>query len=149
MPTLTRPGVYVSATNFPTYVSSTPGTAAAAFIGPCPRGPGAPTTGGIPTKVDSWREFTQWFGGFETAYPPSLLHLAVYCFFSAGGTSATIIRSIRLDSSGPTVALASFNDQATTAVPTLQVNAANPGAWGNQLWIDILPGPPDLNFLGE
>ena len=142
MPTLTRPGVYVDMSAFPTYVSASPGTAAACFVGPCPRGPL------VPTRVNSWREFTSWFGGFETAFPPSNLHLAVYSFFSAGGTSAVIIRAYRLDASGPTIAQSSFNDQATTAVPTLQINASNPGAWGNNLWIDILPGNVKTS-LGE
>jgi len=134
MPTLTRPGVYVDESAFPTYVSATPGTAAACFVGMCPRGP---TT---PTKVNSWKEFTSWYGGFETTYPPSALHLAVFSYFSAGGTSAVIIRAIRLDASGPTASTVSFNDQATASVPTLRIDAANPGAWGDNLWIDILPG---------
>jgi uncharacterized protein len=134
MPTLTRPGVYVDESSFPTYVSATPGTAAACFVGPCARGPLTPT------RVNSWREFTSNFGGFETAYPPSLLHLAVYCFFSAGGTSATIIRAVRTDASGPTLASTIFDDQATTPQPSLQITSANPGAWSNNIYIDILPG---------
>ena len=52
MPTLTRPGVYVDESAFPTYVSATPGTAAACFVGMCPRGP---TT---PTKVNSCEVLT-------------------------------------------------------------------------------------------
>jgi hypothetical protein len=75
--------------------------------------------GVTPTRVNSWREFTAWFGGFETAYPPSLLHLAVYCFFSAGGTNATVIRSIRQDASGPVVASHTFNDSQTVAPRTV------------------------------
>jgi phage tail sheath protein FI len=134
MPTLTRPGVYIDTSSFPTYVSATPGTAAAAFCGPAPRGPV------VPTKVDSWRDFTAWFGGFETSYPPSNLHLAVYTYFSAGGTSATIIRAIRLDASGPIVATHTFSDKAATPLPTLKISAANPGAWGNNIYIDILAG---------
>lgn len=134
MPTLTRPGVYVDQSSFPTYVSATPGVAAACFVGPCPRGPLTPT------RVNSWREFTASYGGFETAYPPSLLHLAVFCYFSAGGTSAMIIRSVRLDASGPTVADTILMDTATTPLATLQINSDNPGAWGNNVYFDILPG---------
>jgi uncharacterized protein len=136
MTDLTRPGVYVNLSGFPTYVSTTPGTAMAAFVGWCPRGPLTPQV------VNSWKQFTQFFGGFETAYPPSLLHLAVYSYFSGGGISAVIIRAYRQDSQGPLIASTSFNDQNPDAapVPTLQINAANPGQWGNNLWIDILPG---------
>lgn len=149
MPTLTRPGVYVSTSSFPTYVSATPGTAAACFVGPCPRGPfNSAANVSIPTYVNSWREFTQLYGGFETVYPPSPLHLAVYSFFSAGGSGCMIIRAVRLDVNGPTPASASFNDQATVAVPTLKINADNPGAWGNNLWVDILPGST-VTPLGE
>jgi len=98
--------------------------------------------------VNSWKEFTQSYGGFENVYPPSNLHLAVYCYFSAGGSSAVIIRAIRLDASGPVLASTTFNDQATTSVPTLQVEAANPGAWGNNLWVNIQAGNV-LNSLLE
>ena len=141
MATLTRPGVYVDLSSFPTFASTTPGTAGACFVGACPRGPLTPTF------VSSWKDFTRSYGGFETAYPPSSLHLAVFSYFSGGGTTAVIIRAFRLDSSGPTVATTSFMDQATSEVPTpgtaqpsLQVSADNPGQWGNNLYIDILPG---------
>jgi phage tail sheath protein FI len=135
MPTLTRPGVYVDESAFPTYVSASPGTAAACFVGPCPRGPLTPTV------VNSWKEFTAEFGGFETVYPPSALHLAVFSYFSSGGTSAMIIRAYRLDAQGPVAAQVVFDDQNTTsAQPSLEVQAANPGAWGDNLYIDILPG---------
>jgi hypothetical protein len=146
MPTLTRPGVYVDTSSFPTYISATPGTAAACFCGPMNRGPctvGTTKYGVTPTIVDSWRDFVAQFGGFETAYPPSPLKLAVFCYFSAGGSSATVIRAARQDASGPVVATFSFNDQATSpvgGVPTLKISAANPGAWGNNIYIDILPG---------
>jgi hypothetical protein len=76
------------------------------------------------------------------------LHLAVYCYFSAGGTNATIIRVTRQDGSGPTVAATTLNDTQTTPAPTLEIQSANPGAWASGttqnpnggLWIDILPG---------
>lgn len=131
MPTLTRPGVYVDTSSFPTYASKSVGTAAAAFVGACPRGPLTPTF------VTSWRDFTDNFGGFETAYPPSALHLAVFSYFSAGGTTAWIVRPL---SSGAVAGTLSISDQASTPKPTLQVNAANPGIWGNQIYVDILPG---------
>jgi hypothetical protein len=135
MATLTRPGVYVDLSSFPTYASATAGTAAACFVGACPRGPLTPTF------VTSWKNFTQYYGGFETAFPPSALHLAVYSYFSAGGTTAIIIRAYRTDTSGPTVASHNFADQATTtAQPSLEVKAQNPGAWGDNIYIDIQPG---------
>lgn len=140
MPTLTRPGVYVDTSSFPTYVSAAPGTASAAFIGWCPRGPATVGVGGIPTRVNSWKQFSQYFGGFETVYPPSPMHLAVFTYFAGGGSSAVIIRTIRTDTSGPVLAQASLNDGGTTPQPTLLIEAANPGLWGNNLYVDILPG---------
>ena len=217
MPTLTRPGVYVDESAFPSYVSATPGVALACFVGQCPRGPLTPT------QVGSWKEFTQWYGGFDpSAVPsPSPLHLAVFSYFSAGGGSAVIIRvtttasppvqaTTMLADSGiiapnlgtltaatGTVAITALattaithalasGDQVTLSsgtntllctvaaagaisgavsipilsvtptfnfpigttvipsdvgeVPTLQIMAANPGGWGNNVYIDILPG---------
>src|SRR5215469_2426349 len=145
MPTLTRPGVYVSTSSFPTYISATPGVATACFCGPMNRGPLGPQV------INSWRDFCNLYGGFETAYPPSPMKLAVFTYFSAGGTSCTVIRTIRLDASGPVTASHVFNDSATTPVggiATLKITADNPGAWGSGtttnpnggLWIDILPG---------
>lgn len=136
MPTLTRPGVYVDTSSFPTYVGQSPGVAAACFVGANPRGPLTPTV------VHSWKEYTVAYGGFEVAYPPSLLSLAVYCFFSAGGTAAVIIRAVNSSTSGPTTASVALDDSSggTPAVPTLMVSAQNPGAWGSQLAIDIAPG---------
>lgn len=140
MATLTRPGVYVDASGFPTYASATPGTAAAAFMGWCPRGPLTPTF------VSSWKNFTQYFGGFDTAYPPSELHLAVFSYFSAGGTSAVIIRAVSTSTdpstgTSPVIAESTFNDRNTpTPGPTLGISAANTGAWGNDIRIDIQDG---------
>lgn len=132
MATLTRPGVYADLSSFPTYASATPGTASACFVGTCPRGPLTPTF------VTSWKNFTQVYGGFEVAYPPSSLHLAVYSYFSAGGTTAIIVRSV---GTGQAEATATFQDQATGASQlSIEVSAQSPGAWGDQLYIDILPG---------
>lgn len=133
MPTLTRPGVYVDESAFPTYVSTTPGTAVACFVGLCPRGPLTPTS------VSSWKEFTQWYGGFETSYPPSSLHLAVYSYFSAGGSAAIIIR-VTTGASTPEPGSVILDDQGSSAQPTLQIVAANPGSWSNNVFVDILPG---------
>lgn len=140
MPTLTRPGVYVDSSGFPTYISSAPGVAAACFCGPMTRGPAVPTVGGTPTVVNSWKDFVTQYGGFETSYPPSAVKLAVFCYFSAGGTSAMIIRAIRLDASGPVIASKAFTDNATTPLPTLTISAKDPGLWGNNLYIDITAG---------
>jgi hypothetical protein len=51
-----------------------------------------------------------------------------------------VVRACRTDAQGPTLSTVAYNDQATTSIPTLQVNSANPGAWGNNLWVNIVPG---------
>jgi len=90
--------------------------------------------------VSSWKAFVSNYGGFETAYAPSQLHLAVYSYFSAGGTSAVIIR-MTTAASPPVAATKMLNDSATgTPKATLQVVADNPGQWGNNVFVDITPG---------
>lgn len=139
MATLSRPGVYVDEASFPTFVAAAPGNAAAAFVGMCPRGPIMQ-----PTIVNSWREFTQYFGTFEKKYMPSALHLAVYTFFSAGGTSAVVIR-MTTTSSQPVPANTVLDDTGASAQPTLEVFADNPGQWGNNVYIDIVPGTSSVS----
>src|SRR5215467_7056096 len=134
MPTLTRPGVYVDESAFPTYVAATPGAAAAAFVGICPRGPLTPTV------VNSWRDFTTQYGSFDPSNNPSPLHLAVYSYFSAGGTSAVVIRVVALASSPPVAAMSVFEDSGASAQPTLEVHALSGGLWGDNIYIDITPG---------
>jgi hypothetical protein len=93
----------------------------------------------VPTIVTSWRDFTGWFGGFELNAPVSPLHLAVYSYFSAGGSSAVVIR-IATAASNPVAAKITLMDQAATPLQTLVVSAANPGAWSNNIWVEVTPG---------
>jgi len=93
----------------------------------------------VPTAVSSWRDFTQSFGGFETKYPPSPLHLAVFSYFSAGGTSAVVVR-MTTSTAAPVASSLVLDDQGTSVQPTLNITAASPGQWGNDLYIDITPG---------
>jgi hypothetical protein len=104
----------------------------AAFVGWHPRGPLTPTV------VNSWTEFAANYGGFENAYPPSDLAMGVYTYFAGGGSSAVIVRSYNTSGAGPTTGTLTLLDQSTApGVSTLRVDAANPGAWGNNLYVDI------------
>lgn len=136
MPTLTRPGVYVDESSFPTFAAANIGTAVAAFVGWHPRGPVTPSV------INSWQDFVSTYGGFDTAYPPSPLALAVFTYFSGGGTSAAVVRAYNHNAPpvGPALASASFNDADIPPTPTVTISANNVGAWGNNLYIDILPG---------
>jgi hypothetical protein len=94
-----------------------------------------------PTAVNSWRDFVSDYGGFDTAYPPSPLAIAVFTYFQQGGTGAIICRAIAAaTTSAPTVASFNFEDVATTPQATLQISALNAGLWGSSIYIDILPG---------
>ncbi|MBA0086601.1 MAG: phage tail sheath subtilisin-like domain-containing protein [Acidobacteria bacterium Pan2503] len=100
-----------------------------------------------PTVCNSWRQFTQFFGNFDSSNPPSPLHLAVYTFFSSGGTSCVAIR-MTTSSSPPVAASTVLDDNGTSTQPTLEVVAANPGTWASGspqnpqggVYVDVIPG---------
>lgn len=126
-----RPGVFVKE-NFAPLSNNNgaiPGEALPAFSALYNRGPVAPTL------VTSWQQFVNLYGGFSTS-PGSLLPFAVNQFFANGGTQAFIARIPNTDSSTATLAL----DDIAVPTPTviLTVNAASPGTWGNQVFIEIV-----------
>jgi hypothetical protein len=70
------------------------------------------------------------------------MHLAVYSYFSAGGSQALCVRATRAtsDSAGPATASYTFQDRNSSPQQTMMISADNPGAWGSQIYIDILDG---------
>lgn len=136
MPSLTRPGVYVNQAAFFTQVASAPGNAEAAFVGAHPRGPLTPTV------INNWAQFQSIYGGFQNGFPPSNLALAVYCFFATVSTASCVVVRVVNGTSGqtPATGTVSFNDTGGSPEPTLEISAANPGLWGNNIYIAIVPG---------
>jgi hypothetical protein len=97
----------------------------AAFIGVIDRGPTAVTA------VSSWNQFTNFYGNYGVN---NLVHLAVLLFFSNGGGTCYIRRTV---GAGAVTASRTFNDRADSPASTLRLNAANVGAWGNGINVSI------------
>jgi phage tail sheath protein FI len=118
-----RPGVYVQETLNPVQSTVGPNSdSIGAFIGSNDRGP---TT---PTLVTSWSDYTTKFGTWNTSAPNNL-PIAVYMFFSNGGSRCYVTRV----ATSAVKATRSFNDTAGTPIPTLSLTAANEGTWGNSI----------------
>jgi len=120
MPTpLTYPGVYIE--EVPSGVRTITGVATSitAFIGSALRGPVDE-----PVLVNSFAEFERTYGGMTYT---SAMTYAVNDFFRNGGRDALIVRA-----ADAATALAS-----TGAVDSLELSAANPGDWGDNLQADV------------
>jgi hypothetical protein len=126
-----RPGVFTIENFAPlsNNNAAVPGEALPAFAALYNRGPLAPTL------ITSWQHFTSLYGGFS-ASPGNLLPFAVNQFFANGGVQCFIARIPNTDA---TTASAALED---VAVPTpsaiLTVSAASPGAWGNQVYAEVV-----------
>lgn len=87
-------------------------------------------------RVGSIAELNTNFGG-STAYSSG--YDQAVTFFQEGGNQMYIARVV---GSGQTTGTLSLVDQnSTTPVATLTVNAANPGDWSNQLSVQVTAGP--------
>src|SRR6478736_1569644 len=119
---LTYPGVYVE--EIPSGVRTITGVATSitAFVGRALRGPtdSDPTS---PVTINSYGDFERTFGGL---WNEGLLSFAVRDFFLNGGQQAVIVRLFRQTSN-------SKKGFAKIAANGLDLIAANPGSWGNQL----------------
>lgn len=123
-----RPGVYVQETLNP--IQPLPGAASqfiSAVVGENDRGPVY-----VPTLVTSWSQYVTTFGSWNS-YTSNNLPLAVYMFFSNGGSQLYVTRIANSAAS----AVRSLNDRAVSPSATLQVVAKNAGRWGNNLNISI------------
>lgn len=124
-----RPGVYVQETLNPVQSVVGPNSDSyGAFIGPNDRGPV-----NTPTLVTSWSQYTTLFGQWNTTASNDLA-IAVYMFFSNGGSAAYIVRVV---GNGAVAALRNLNDRAGTPLATLRLSAKNVGTWGNDLNVSV------------
>lgn len=117
---LTYPGVYIE--EVPSGVRAITGvaTSTTAFVGRAARGP---TNRAV--TVTGYAEFERAFGGL---WKSSTLGYAVRDFFLNGGSTAVVVRLYRADSGG-----GAKPARAALTVDTLQLQAAEDGAWGNDL----------------
>jgi phage tail sheath protein FI len=113
--TFSYPGVYIQEFT-PGVPIQGVGTSTAAFIGTAASGPI-----NVPTKITSWDEFQNIFGGFLSSGPISYLPAAVYGFFLNGGTTCYILRASNTGASADSDLLtrapsAGQNDLVATAI---------------------------------
>lgn len=129
------PGVYVTESSFPTYTNSTPTGTLAVFVGAHNQGPT------VPTLVQSWPEFVSQYGGFSNTVAPTQLALAVYTYFSNGGSQTYILRVVHSDA---VIASAALDD--SSAASTITVSASDPGVWGNNIYVTVAAGAVSGTF---
>lgn len=124
-----RPSVYVEESLLSNNTISGLSTSTGAFLSANPRGPL------VPTLVTSWTQYVAAFGGFTGSANP--LPYALYQYFANGGRIAYVTRVV---GTGAAVATRSLSDRAGTPVPTLKLDAKNPGAWANAIYVSITDG---------
>lgn len=120
---LTYPGVYVE--EVPSGVRTIAGVATSitAFVGRAPRGP-VDTDPKSPVRLTSYADYERQFGGLSNDSPMSF---SVFQYFNNGGSDALVVRV----HNGAVAA-------QTPALPAaFQFQAANPGAWGNNLRLRV------------
>lgn len=122
-----RPGVYISERllSAPIVVGNN-AAAAGAVVAPFAHGPEAVT------RVASWYEFTQAFGGYNAAFPATF---QVGAFFTNGGRELYVKRLLHTDATQATVDIVT-SGSATVAT----VTAKNNGADGNNLRVVVSAG---------
>lgn len=118
----TYPGVYIQ--EVPSQVRTISGVATSitAFVGAARKG-----TVEEPVRISSFGDFERQFGGLSYGHP---LSYAVYHYFQNAGKDAIIVRPAAPDGATSTYAL-------PTATGTLELEAASPGAWGDNLRFNI------------
>lgn len=116
------PGVYIQEVTTAVHTIAPVGTSITAFVGYTTRG-----AVNDPIHIRSFAECERAFGGRDGASP---LSFCVGHFFENGGVDAYVVRVVRnAVTAGVTVR------NATT--PVLDIAASSPGAWGNNLQVDV------------
>ena len=124
MPEYLAPGVFVEEIpSGPRPIEGVP-TSTAGFVGETERGPASPRL------VTSSVEYEHTFGSAFAA--DRYLPHAVRGFFENGGTRLYVARVTGADAA-----------TAWKTVAGLNVRASGPGAWGNRVWVRLLPGGTD------
>jgi phage tail sheath protein FI len=146
VPEYLHPGVYVQEVPSALRPIQGVGTSTAAFIGVADSGPVPgyllPTgRAAQPFLVTSFTEYSRQFGGFRA---DSFLTYAVQAFFQNGGQSLYIVRVIppspaNVGATPPPGSAAIAHTVIGTGSAAVRLSAANHGAWGNKIWIQIAP----------
>src|SRR5262245_2388794 len=133
MPEYLSPGVYVEEVSGGIKPIEAVGTSTGAFVGRSIKGPVNKAT-----LITNQTQFLDTFGGFNPGY---YLAYAVSHFFQEGGSKCFVSRAFKPKpltdpADAPSgVARVELND--SNGNPALRVLAANEGAWGNSVMIEI------------
>lgn len=121
------PGVYVEEYDSGATPMQGVSTSTAGFVGMAERGPVV----GQPQLVTSFADYKRMYGGYlsEAGYGNNrFLPYAVEQFFLNGGSRAYIMRAVPGDAKA-----------ASVASGALKITAANPGAWGDDVRVTVVP----------
>ena len=122
-----RPGVYISERLLPPVLQGgVTANAAGAVVAPFAQGPETVTL------VNSWYEFTKYFGGYNASFPATF---QVGAFFSNGGRELYVQRLLADDAD-----VAAVNVVNGGAASTMTITAKNAGADGNNLRVVVAAG---------
>jgi uncharacterized protein len=124
---VTYPGVYLEEISSGVRTITGVATSIAAFVDTFPSGPLNKAV-----SVGDFGEFERVFGGLSASSEASY---GLLQFFLNGGSSAYVVRVT--SATHPAVAASVTLLAAPGGSPALVVTAANPGAWGNDLRLDV------------
>ena len=119
------PGVYIQELPSGAVTIAGVATSITAFVGRILMGPSAPT------HCTSFADFQRYFGGLAPGYP---LSYAVEDFFQNGGGDAIVVRAYKAPA-------AQKANGGRAALSVLNLVAASPGTWGNNLTASIETAP--------
>jgi phage tail sheath protein FI len=122
-----RPGVYISERLLPPVLTGgVTANAAGAVVAPFAQGPETVTL------VNSWYEFTKYFGGYNASFPATF---QVGSYFSNGGKELYVQRLLKADADAASVII-----QTSASDNVCTVTAKNAGADGNNLRVVVTAG---------
>jgi len=130
----TYPGVYVEELPSSTRAISAVTTSVTAFVGHTRRGPL-----NEPVRVTGFADFERRFGGLSAQSP---LAYAVHQFFGNGGSVAVIVRVAKAGS-GKAACVVLESTEGHSESRVLEVQAKEPGVWGNGLRVAVDYDTPD------
>jgi uncharacterized protein len=127
MSTPVIPGVTVEESLQPSSASANATSTLAVFVAAYHQGPTEVTT------LERWTEFTRLYGSFPSQN--ALLPYSVFNYLNNGGRRLAVLRVV---GAGAAAADTTLSDRAAAdPAATLEVAAANPGAWGNKLFVTV------------
>src|SRR5258708_11257164 len=136
---VTYPGVYIE--EIPSGVRTITGVATSigAFVDFFLQGPMNQAV-----QILSFADFERQFGGLDMRSEGSY---AIQQFFLNGGSEAYVVRTTSTTAKKGAVAAAISLEDAPGGTPLLTATAASPGAWGNNIRVDVDFGATDPTTL--